>query len=296
MQGSIKTVLVVQALICSNILYSAVYPGGSVSNLDRSGVSNQDASDSEQEDWKPRSSAFACPETASALDPKKNGTLFKSQWGEDKALMKWFGKLCNGTYLEMGGLDGKKYSNTFAFHKGLQWKGVLVEASPSNFKQLQQNRPNELATIHAGVCDERRVIHFVAGKTKASGGFLEFASETHKERWFDQKKINQALAVDCKPLTDILKESVGERVYFDFFSLDIEGAEYSALTALDFSIFSFGMVVVESHPTFEMKNMAVQALLESNGYKYFQDLHGSKWYYNQEWSAIYKDLVYAAKD
>lgn len=108
--------------------------------------------------------------------------------------------------------------------------------------------------------------------------------------------IGKATVVDCKPLTDILRESIGERVHFDFFSLDIEGAEYSALSALDFDIVSFGMVVVESHPTFAMKNMAVQALLESNGYKYFQDLYGSKWYYNQNWSAIYKDLVYASKD
>jgi hypothetical protein len=38
---------------------------------------------------------------------------FKSQGAEDKVLMGWFSNLCHGTYIEMGGLDGVFFSNSF---------------------------------------------------------------------------------------------------------------------------------------------------------------------------------------
>jgi hypothetical protein len=54
--------------------------------------------------------------------------LFKSQDAEDKTLLKWFNGLCGGTYIEMGGLDGVTYSNSYVFNKSpLNWTGVLVE-------------------------------------------------------------------------------------------------------------------------------------------------------------------------
>ncbi|KAL7553797.1 hypothetical protein ACHAWF_017149 [Thalassiosira exigua] len=40
------------------------------------------------------------------------GEHFKSQDGKDKMLIKWLGHLTEGTYLEMGGLDGKLFSNS----------------------------------------------------------------------------------------------------------------------------------------------------------------------------------------
>lgn len=89
--------------------------------------------------------AVAGPEVE--VDPEH----LKSQDEEDEQLLEWFGALTNGTYLEIGGLDGVTFSNSYVFNKDLQWRGVLIEISASNFGQLVHNRPNEIANIHAGV-------------------------------------------------------------------------------------------------------------------------------------------------
>ena len=65
--------------------------------------------------WHPISSSAGCPRQQKNID----SSLYKSQFEEDKMLMRWFGKLCNGTYLEMGALDGIQYSNSYVFHHGL---------------------------------------------------------------------------------------------------------------------------------------------------------------------------------
>jgi hypothetical protein len=55
---------------------------------------------------------------------------FKSMSGEDLHLMNNFFKgLCNGTYVEIGGLDGVTISNSYVFNKELGWKGVLIEGN-----------------------------------------------------------------------------------------------------------------------------------------------------------------------
>ena len=63
---------------------------------------------------------------------------FHSQSNEDKWLWKnVFEKLprnevLGGTFLEIGGLDGIDYSNTYFFEKKFDWRGVLIEGHPDN--------------------------------------------------------------------------------------------------------------------------------------------------------------------
>ena len=49
-------------------------------------------------------SARRCNDIASVVE--NQGPSMKSQSGEDKRLLVWFGDLCNGTYVELGALDG----------------------------------------------------------------------------------------------------------------------------------------------------------------------------------------------
>lgn len=56
---------------------------------------------------------------------------FRSQQGEDKFLLKNYFKNvcdCEGTYIEMGALDGISFSNSWVFNKVMNWKGLLIEA------------------------------------------------------------------------------------------------------------------------------------------------------------------------
>jgi hypothetical protein len=62
---------------------------------------------------------------------------WSSQSGEDQhAFNTFFPNQVAGFYVEMGALDGSMYSNTLAFHKYLGWRGLLIEASPSNYQHV----------------------------------------------------------------------------------------------------------------------------------------------------------------
>jgi len=66
-----------------------------------------------------------------------------SQCGEDLFLYNTFFKnKQNGTYIELGALDGNLYSNTKFFEEQFGWKGILIEPHPNKFELLQKNRPN----------------------------------------------------------------------------------------------------------------------------------------------------------
>ena len=71
-----------------------------------------------------------------------------------------FNHLCEGTYIELGALDGVYLSNSYGSHKALEWRGVLIDLQKTNYDKLKVNRPNELATIHAGVCDRQQKLHW----------------------------------------------------------------------------------------------------------------------------------------
>jgi hypothetical protein len=248
-------------------------------------------SSSSSSSWQPKSGARACGETAPMT---MDSAWYKSQEGEDKELLKYFSNLCEGTYLEMGALDGVLFSNSHVFHFGLKWKGLLIEASPINYGNLIKNRKNEIATVHAGVCKERKPLHWVEGKGSAVGGFLEFATPSFRQQWFSEEAIRNAQVVDCKPLKDLLAETVGPRFFFDFFSLDIEGAEYAALASLDFDQVSFGVILVESDAmTSQLKNIAVYSILEANGYVFLKEFKRSYWFINRDFSSIYDHLIYS---
>jgi len=110
----------------------------------------------------------------------------KSQSGEDKQLLSGkgirFDQVCNGSYIEMGALDGVIYSNSHVYHHAMDWKGLLIEASPKNYKNLVKNRKNEIAVVNAGVCGEERDLHWVDKSSGAVRGFLEFAAESFQKK------------------------------------------------------------------------------------------------------------------
>jgi len=236
--------------------------------------------------WK--TAAHACSVRPVDLD----GSWYKSQDEEDRDLLKWFKDICGGTYLEIGGLDGITISNSYLYNKGLNWTGILVEASPVNYAKLIKNRQNEIATVHAGVCEKEVDLHWVESDQCCSG-FQEFAAPSFQQHWWSEEQIRNAKVVQCKTLERILLDTVGERFYFDFFTLDVEGAEYAILQSINFDLVGFGAIVVEADEHNQMKNMAIRTMLESNGYTYLETKRRSSWFVHNDFGIIYKELIYA---
>ena len=63
----------------------------------------------------------------------------------------------NGTYIELGALDGILYSNTKFFEDFLSWKGILIEPHPYKFQSLKINRPNNFLFNNVVSCIDTEV-------------------------------------------------------------------------------------------------------------------------------------------
>ena len=189
-------------------------------------------------------------------------------------------------------MDGIRFSNTYVFNKVLGWNGVLVELGPKNFANLQKNRPNEIANVHAGVCGKKTKLHYVEPKEKAVGGIWEFASESFRKQWWPGVKLEDTPTIDCEPLKDLLETHATNTTYFDFFSLDIEGAELDALLSLDYSKVGFGVIFVEADEHNKRKNNALRTFLEQQGYIFLWQKDRSDWFINKDFHSIYADFIH----
>jgi len=221
--------------------------------------------------------------------------MLRSQDDEDRCMLTFFNGMCGGRYMEMGALDGVKYSNTYAFYKSpaLNWRGVMVELIPENYEKLIRNRPDEWANVHGAVCDEPTTLHYYAGNSNAVGGIWEFASKEHRERYFPNVNLKDTMPIHCTPLQNILDivnndEAGTEKLYFDYFSLDIEGAEMSALQGIDWERTGFGIFIVEKN------DPQVEAFLQSKGYNRVSPPGCSEkrnfFYINPEFDLIYNKM------
>jgi hypothetical protein len=116
--------------------------------------------------------------------------------------------------------------------------------------------------------------------------------------WWRKERIQSNQTIECIPLTDLLFEHVpsqpynNQRLYFDIFSLDVEGAEISVLSTLDFSKVAYGAVVIEASDCDEVRNIAIQSILTSNGYQYLYEQKRSLWFVHKHFYEIYKNILY----
>ena len=190
----------------------------------------------------------------------------------------------------MGGLDGVRYSNSHIFNKAFGWKGVLVELGPANFGMLQKNRPNEIATVNAAVCGKRQTIHYV--ERGPVGGIWEFSNEIFRETWWPNIKLNETTKIECSPLSDVLSANAPNTTHYDFFSLDIEGAELDALLSLDYSRVGFGVIFAKADHTNQLKNHALRTFLQNRGYTYLWRKDRSNWFINNNFQSIYENVIH----
>jgi FkbM family methyltransferase len=210
--------------------------------------------------------------TGYAFDSKRQRDLvwkrrqYYSQWMEDcriRALIEAADAntpddlLGGNVFLEMGALDGIRYSNTLALEM-VGWRGVLIEANPSNCHQLKDNRRSG------------RAVNICAGVCAAGGGSLEFELvKSATSRMVSMPLPPDATAaqrakriqVPCLPLGQILRDLAVTRL--TYFSLDVEGAELSVLRTLDWA--SVRIDVLQWECNHKSECASVKSLLVSQG-------------------------------
>lgn len=197
-------------------------------------------------------------------EPVQNCTRYTSQHGEDRVLLPLLMHITGGrpgVFVELGALDGQKYSNTVALEQCLGWRGVLIEADHNNFAQLARGRRRATA-IHAAVCDRSTGTFPISAKgpTWARGSLQDMTPE-HRDR-FRLGEGARVRFVPCKPLDELMRAAAYDSA--DFLSLDVEGAELHVLQNANLS--AFRVIMVEMGGDDPQKEARIESLLLEAGF------------------------------
>lgn len=187
---------------------------------------------------------------------------YKSQSDEDKIIYKTYYKnpipYLNGIFVEIGALDGMKYSNSYFFEKSLGWKGLLVEGSPSNCKKLRRNQSirNRSEILCAAICDSYNTLFI---ESDAIGGA---ENELPIRSWvnFTNAAKKRVLCTDLNTL--ISRYGI---THIDVFFLDIEGSELTALKRFNFKVI-VNYWIIEFNNKSISEHQQIKSLLYENGY------------------------------
>ena len=165
--------------------------------------------------------------------------------------------LGGNVFLEMGALDGIRYSNTLALEMA-GWRGVMIEANPQNCGLLKDNRRSG------------RAVNICAGVCAAGGGPLEFELVmSATSRMVSTPLPPNATAaqrakriqVPCMPLGQILRDLAVTRL--TYLSLDVEGAELFVLRTIDWS--AVRIDVLQWECSYKNTCAEIRSLLVSRG-------------------------------
>jgi len=197
-------------------------------------------------------------------------TGWYSQSEEDKILYKNF--FCNkrdGIFVELGALDGVRYSNSKFFEDVMGWRGGLFEGSPESAQLLQKNRPSlQNLIIPEAVCAEgvQHVEFVLSSRNAAVNGVPDNMAPSFKHTFYGDHMENH-VNVSCRPLGSMLEELANHTGsdHVDFFSLDVEGAELAVLETNNWKV-PVRLFLVEMDGRNKEKDEAVRELLRRRGY------------------------------
>jgi FkbM family methyltransferase len=187
---------------------------------------------------------------------------YYSQIGQDAYFIENIAKgKRGGRFLDVGAHDGINTSNTYALEKDYGWTGICVEANADLAEQCRINRPQS-TVVHTAVWSDARNVVFQL--PHSGNDFLSrVAGIPCNDNYFAQDfRETIDITMPALPLKTIIGE--GDH-YFDYFSLDIEGAELEALKGIDWSKTSFGFVAMEYGHRQDFAQELIQ-FMDSKGY------------------------------
>ena len=176
----------------------------------------------------------------------------------------------NGSFLELGAIDGVKFSNTKFFEDNMGFNhGVLIEPDPQSFSRLKRNRP-KAECFNFAIHEFEKEANFLVSKQNAVGCLDQSSSNQFKSKWHQNSSV---IKVPCQTLSSILKKS--NLKYIDLWSLDVEGSELHCLNTMDWSI-PIGLIVVENNQNKE----EIDFKLKEHGFTFTAQYKRDGYYFN----------------
>lgn len=169
----------------------------------------------------------------------------------DRKLERYLG-IEGGFFVEAGANDGYTQSNTYYFERWRRWSGILIEPIPELAAQCRRERRRSIVVQAALVAPGfgARVIemHFAGLMSVADTAFGDADSRRrHIELGLQQRGVagTYAVRVPALTLSVVLAEHAANRE-IDLLSLDVEGAELTALAGLDLARHAPRFICVEA--------------------------------------------------
>jgi len=183
-----------------------------------------------------------------------------SQYGQDKwVIEEILPNKKEGVFVDIGAHDGMAYSNTYILESNYNWSGLAVEPIPEVYDKLKSTR--NCHTVNACVAEStgKRVFRINTGYNEMLSGLVNEYHPQHLERISEDEF--REVEVSCFSFNDLLKKFEINSV--DYLNIDVEGAEYSILSNIDFNLFRIKVIGVENN----YGDYRIPKLLKKNGYK-----------------------------
>ena len=196
--------------------------------------------------------------------------MYISQLGQDKFIDEFFEKKENLTFLDVGAHDGVTISNTFFLEKTRNWNGICIEAQPTIFEKLRDNRNCICVNVAVSNFEGETDFTYVEGYANMLSGISDEYNKTHIDRIKGEVnhyggEIN-TIKVPVKKLQTILDEH--NMVDIDFCTIDTEGSEFNIVQSIDFARTNIKVFIIENN----YKETNIQEYLEIKGYQLYKKL------------------------
>lgn len=169
-----------------------------------------------------------------------------------KGIKQLVSKQKGGVFLEAGANDGLLFSNTAYLERYLGWSGLLVEAVPHKFVECLRNRRGSIVE-HGALVGPDFKEQFVEIHYSDLMSFAPNVSKLDLERhlagefpnFFGKERAlkGASFAAPSITLAELTRRHGIKKI--DLMILDMEGAEYGAITGFDFDGCSVDHILVE---------------------------------------------------
>ena len=194
--------------------------------------------------------------------------MTRSQSGQDDAIIEFFGEKTDGYFLDIGA--NSLGEDTLLLEES-GWSGICVEPLEIQFSELSSKRKCICKNICIG--DKNGEVDFLMneGYTSALSGVLEYYCDAHKQRIQTEKNSmgGQSFLIkrEMKTLTTLLDEENAPS-HIEVLKIDAEGGEFSILSGIDFSKYTFDLITIEGNYQEEVDRCV--SLLSENGYSFLK--------------------------
>lgn len=203
---------------------------------------------------------------------------FFSQAGQDKFINNsYFRSMKNGFFVEIGAYNGIDGSNCYFFEKFLNWSGIAIEPSTSQFLPLQKNR--KCKCINKAVAKKNEKIEFIdviEGYTQMSGINNSSYQKTLEIIKKDLRTVLDKKIIEAATFSDIVEYNY----LIDYLSIDVEGGEMDILESIDFNLYKIKVLSIENNYPNEIN---YEKYLSDKGFYYIDNVGVDEIYFNKKY-------------